>query len=443
VKRTVEVNQDRPETPVSEEVSVYAAPTRQDLSVTLLTGGGDRPYVYGLTKALSSIGIRTDLIGSDELDDPDLRNFWGVNFFNLRGDQRHEAGFLAKILRVSAYYLKLMRYAATAKPKVFHILWNNKFEYFDRTLLMVYYKLLGKAVVFTAHNINRGRRDSSDSTLNRWTLRTQYRLTDHVFVHTDKMKTELVREFNVSPDRISVIPFGINNSVPDTSLSTKEAKERLGISEGSKAILFFGRIRPYKGLEYLIAAFQKLVEQDGNYRLIIAGRIEQGHEQYWQAIQSQIEQYVKKGQIISKIEFIPDSETEVYFKAADLFVLPYKEIFQSGVLVLGYSFGLPVIVADVGSLKEDVIEGRTGFVFKSEDTTDLARSISKYFASDLFQNLEEARGNIKARAARQYSWEVVGQITRDIYAQLSPSPKRLKAANSDSAKAPSQANTLQ
>jgi glycosyltransferase involved in cell wall biosynthesis len=416
--QTIQFKEKKPELHDAERLPLMPTPAPQDLSVSLLTGGGDKPYVYGLTKTLSSIGVRVDLIGSDELDEPDLRNTWGVNFLNLRGEQRHNASFLAKIIRVSAYYFRLFRYAATAKPKVFHILWNNKFEYFDRTLLMMYYKVLGKAIVFTAHNINRKRRDSADSVLNRLTLRTQYRLSDHVFVHTEKMKSELLNEFDISPDRVSVIPFGINNSVADTSLSYKEAKERLGIRGNKKAILFFGRIRPYKGLEYLIAAFQKLAQQNSDFQLIIAGRIEQGCEQYWEGIQKEIQNYVATGQVIPRTEFIPDDETEVYFKAADVFVLPYKEIFQSGVLVLGYSFGLPVIVADVGSLKDDIIEGRTGFAFKPEDATDLARSISEYFASDLYRNLHHARREIKARATTQYSWDVVGQTTRNVYAEL-------------------------
>ena len=60
-----------------------------------------------------------------------------MNFLNLRGDQRPNADLVAKIFRVSAYYSRLIRYAATAKPRIFHILWNNKFEMFDRTALMM------------------------------------------------------------------------------------------------------------------------------------------------------------------------------------------------------------------------------------------------------------------------------------------------------------------
>src|ERR1700691_6623287 len=161
------------------------------LEVSLLTGGSDRPYVYGLTDALLSKNATLDIIGSDELNDPEIYNKPGVNFLNLRGDQRPGANFRIKIARIASYYSKLIRYAATAKPRIFHILWNNNFETFDRTLLMIYYKLLGKKVTLTAHNVNQDRRDAKDSLLNRLTLRTQYRLCDRIFVHTQKMKTEL------------------------------------------------------------------------------------------------------------------------------------------------------------------------------------------------------------------------------------------------------------
>jgi D-inositol-3-phosphate glycosyltransferase len=389
-----------------------------ELSVTLLTGGSDKPYVYGLTDALSSVGITIDVIGSDELDEPGFRDKPGVTFLNLRGDQRPNASLFAKLYRILAYYSRLIRYAATAKPRIFHILWNNKFEVFDRTLLTLYYKLLGKAVVLTVHNVNKLKRDSADTALNRLTLKIQYRLAVHLFVHTPKMKSELMTEFGVPAERITVIPFGINNSVPETNLTPKEAKELLGISENRKTILFFGRIKPYKGLEYLIAAFLTLARRHNDYQLIVAGRLEEGCERYWEDLRSEIQEHARVGQVISRIEFIPDSEIEVYFKGADVLVLPYKDIFQSGVIFLGYNFGLPVIATDVGSLKDEIIEGTTGFAFRPEDPTDLARALEEYFASDLFADLEKRRREIRQFATERHSWEVVSELTTGTYASL-------------------------
>lgn len=385
------------------------------IPVALLTGGSDKHYVYGLSSALGPRGATIDLIGSDELDEPDLRTIRGVRFINLRGDQRREANFLTKAIRLSTYYARLIRYAAASEMKVFHILWNNKFALFDRTVLTLYYKLLGKKVVLTAHNVNSGRRDGTDTHLSRLSLRIQYHLADRIFVHTAKMKSELVAEFDVSESRVVVIPFGINNAVPRTNLSSVEAKRRLGIRDGHKTILFFGKIGAYKGLDQLLTAFQRNVEQHTDYRLIIAGSPRGGSEQYWRAIQERI---CNDDRILVRAEFIPDHDIELYFKAADILVLPYRHIYQSGVLFLGYSFGLPVVAADVGSLREEIIEGETGFVFRPDDPVDLARAIDRYFASDLFASLASRREEIEAFATGRHSWDAVGDLTMQVYSAL-------------------------
>ena len=387
-------------------------------AVTLLTGGSDKPYVFGLSMELLSKGAVIDLIGSDELDCADFRGKPGLNFFNLRGDQRTDASLSTKVSRIIRYYAKLMRYAATAQPRIFHILWNNRFETFDRTLLMLYYRLLGKKIVLTAHNVNTHRRDARDSFLNRSTLKIQYRLSDHIFVHTERMKRELVEGYGATESSVSVIPFGINNAVPNTRLTTHEAKQRLGFANGEKTLLFFGRITPYKGLEYLIRAFLEVAARHDRYRLIIAGRPDQCDAEYWSAICEAAREGEGQGKILFKPEFIPDEDTEVYFKAADVLVLPYREIYQSGVLFLGYSFGLPVLASDVGSLKEEIIEGRTGFVFRPEDTTDLVQAIETYFSSDLYRELFIRRQEIQAYAEKQHSWDVVGRATMKVHREL-------------------------
>lgn len=385
--------------------------------VSLLTAGRDKPYVLGLATSLLSHGVTIDLVGSNELDVHDFCNKPGLNFRNLRGDVRPDATFTTKVFRVLRYYVRLLHYVAGARTKIFHILWNNKFEFFDRTVLMLYYKLFGKKTVLTAHNVNAGKRDGTDTLLNRLALRVQYQLADHIFVHTEKMKQELMREFGILDRRITVIPFGINNAVPNTGLTCAEAKRRLGIGTTEKTILFFGRITPYKGLEYLLAAFRHIFVQHSDYRLIIAGRPD-SCDKYWGTVREELHQGVNSGRVLVRADFIPDDEVEVYFKAADALVLPYREIYQSGVLFLAYSFGLPVLAADVGSLKDDILEDETGFVFRAEDDIDLKRVIEKYFASDLYTNLDKRRSGIRNYAAERHSWNLVAQATIRVYAGL-------------------------
>jgi glycosyltransferase involved in cell wall biosynthesis len=109
---------------------------------------------------------------------------------------------------------------------------------------------------------------------------------------------------------------------------------------------------------------------------------------------------------------------EVYLKGADVLVLPYKEIFQSGVLFLAYSFGLPVVATDVGSFREEIVEGNTGFLCKPGDPAELAKAIETYFASDLFKNLKVRRRGLKDYANANHSWHAVAELTRNAYAKM-------------------------
>ena len=394
---------------------IISAATAPEIEVGLLTGCQDRPYAFELAMTLVSKGVRLEVIGSDEIDSPELHTTPNLRFLNLRGNQRENVNVITKLARLLTYYAQLILYATSTKAQVLHILWNNKFEAFDRTILMLYYKLLGKKVTLTAHNVNQAKRDSKDSMLNRTTLRVQYGLCDHIFVHTQKMKNELCEDFGVADKAVTVIRHPLNNAFPDTDLRPSQAKRKLGLREEDKAILYFGRIRPYKGIEYLLAAFRQLVANCPDYRLILAGEPKKGSEAYLHEIHQTVDKDFEPGKIISRIHFIPDDEMELYLKASDVLVLPYKDIFQSGVLFLAYSYGLPVVATDVGSFREEIVEGDTGFLCRPGDVDDLACTLEKYFASDLYRDLRTRRPEIREYARRVHSWDSVGELTVKAY----------------------------
>lgn len=386
------------------------------IEVGLLTGGDDRSYALGLTLSLAAEGVHVDFVGSDKLDAPELHMSSRIRFLNLRGSQDEDVSMLEKVRRLSLYYCRLAHYALTARPRVFHVLWNNKLEFFDRTLLMAYYRICGRRVLLTAHNVNAAARDGRDNWLNRFSLRVQYRLAAHIFVHTAKMKAELVEAFAVPDHRISVIPFGINNTAPNTKLTPLEARQRLGLSPSRKVALFFGQIAPYKGLKNLVVAAKELLSADPEFVLVIAGKVKKGAEDYWERIQADLPGDHER--LLTRIHHIPDEEVEVFLKAADVLVLPYTHIFQSGVPFLAYSFGLPVVATDVGSLREDVISGETGFVCPPDDPSALREALQTYFASDLYSRLVVRRVSIAQLANERYSWRRVAEITRAAYLRV-------------------------
>jgi glycosyltransferase involved in cell wall biosynthesis len=386
--------------------------------VAVLTGGADRPYALGLARALAACGQTLEFVGSDEVTAPDIEEHPSIRFLNLRGDQRPEASLVSKLTRVARYYARLLVFAASSRAKVFHILWNNKWEFFDRVILTGYYRLLGRRVVLTAHNVNKAERDGNDSAWNRATLKTQYSLVNHIFVHTEKSRDELCTGFSVPRNKVEVIPFGVNDSVPDTELSGEEARHRLGLGAGDKVLLFFGNIAPYKGVEFLVEAVTLLGREIDSLKLVIAGR-PKGAEDYWQRIETRLrEDAALAGRVVQRIEYIPDAETEVYFKAADAFVLPYTHIFQSGVLFLGYGFGVPAICTDVGALREDVVEGETGLLAAPQCAPSLAAAIRSFFGSRMYERMAETRGRIRQMVRQRNSWEAVAKRTVQVYRQV-------------------------
>lgn len=405
--------------------------------VALFTGGIDRHYACALGKAIASSGIALDVLGSIEMNACEMRRFGNVRLLALYTTQRKGQGLFHKLRSRIAVYGRIICYAASSSPQTFHILWNYKFPYFDRTLLLLYYKLLGKKLVFTAHNVNAAERDGVDSPLNRLTLRIQYRLVDHIFVHTEGMKDQLARSFGISQDKVTVIPFGVGDMVPQSSLTPEGAKRKLGLLKSDRTILFFGRIVPYKGLDLLMDAFGRMAPRDQSYRLIIAGEPMKESARHWEEIHEKIESGPMREQVILEVRYIADEEMETYFKAADVLVLPYTQIFQSGVLFMSHNFGLPVIATDVGTFRDDIIEGTNGYVCRPNDPEDLAKSIESYFSSELFRNLDERRASIQNSVRLSHSWGTVSKITGDVYARVSQHlPLKVRTSTARSTRLP-------
>lgn len=389
-----------------------------EMPVALLSGCHDRSYALGLCTALVDGRANVEFIGSDSVHVHELDGNSRVKFLNLRGDQSEDASLSVKVARLARYYGRLIRYAIAGQPSVFHVLWNNKVEWFDRTLLMLLYKACGRQVVLTAHNVNAAKRDGADSWINRTTLRVQYALSDHVFVHTQKMKSELCRDFGVPADKVTVIPFGINDTTPRRGLGRVDARALIGVPPAARVGLFFGQIAPYKGLHHLVDALPTILRDVPDFHLVIAGKVKRGHEEYWEPIRQRLAHDSLRDHVTLRIEHIPDADVEAYFVAADVALLPYVDISQSGVPFLAFSFGAPVVATDVGSLKEDVIPGRTGEICAPGDPKAFAGAVSAFFRGNSHTDRDAARAAIRDYALERHSWQRVGEITLCVYRQL-------------------------
>ena len=135
-------------------------------------------------------------------------------------------------------------------------------------------------------------------------------------------------------------------------------------------------------------------------------------------LKSRAAQCIPDAHVMFRFEYIPVEEVETYFTAADCLVLPYKKIFQSGVIFLAYHFGLPIIAPDIASFREDIVDGVTGYICKPDDAGDMAETLHKFFNSDLFHRAEQVHACIRELAEQKYSWAHIAQQTYAVYARV-------------------------
>ena len=188
----------------------------------------------------------------------------------------------------------------------------------------------------------------------------------------------------------------------------EEASRKLGLDPKRKTILFFGLIRLYKGLDILLEAFEKLPE---DYQLIIAGEPYGSFDRY----QKIIDRIAKPERIHMSLKYIKDSEVSVFFSAADIAVLPYRSATQSGISSVAYHFEVPMIVTDVGGLKETVGDTGTGIVAPECTPQAIMHEIERYFAEP--QLKQSFITNIRKEKER-LSWKSFSEQLIDFINQI-------------------------
>lgn len=180
-----------------------------------------------------------------------------------------------------------------------------------------------------------------------------------------------------------------------SKIDRKTALLFLKLDENQRYMLFFGIIRDYKGLDLLLQAFSDERFKCLNVKLIVAGEFYNDEERY-----RKMEQDLNlKDRIIWFDKFIPDSEVRYFFNAADIIVQPYKSATQSGVTQIGYHFERPMLVTDVGGLKEIIPDGKVGYVVKPQ-ADSIAEALLDFFTHDRMKEFED---NLKEEK-KKYSW---------------------------------------
>ncbi len=227
---------------------------------------------------------------------------------------------------------------------------------------------------------------------------------DAFIVHSDQDRYHLLALLPHARVLKSHLPTYAELVHRPTSAQANRLRAELGVPEGRPVLLFFGFVRPYKGLEYLIQALP-LIRQQIDAHLLVVG-------EFWSS-PGFYQQYVREFGVEQAVTFVnryvPDEELGDYFDLTDVVVLPYVSATQSAVVQLAFGFGKPVITTRVGGLHEVVHDGETGLIVPPQDSAALAEAVVRYFVEELGPRMTEQVQ--RTTAAQTFSWQqLVGHI---------------------------------
>jgi glycosyltransferase involved in cell wall biosynthesis len=233
-------------------------------------------------------------------------------------------------------------------------------------------------------------------------------ICDALFVHCEAVTAEIVAEYKL-PDsicnKIHVINHGHYLNNYNDAISTEQARNELGLDQDKRIFLYFGQIRPYKGVPKLIEEF-KSIESPDSLLLVVGSPAGDSLER---AVRNKS---TTDSRIRTILEFIPDNDIQIYMNAADCVVLPYNKITTSGSAVLAASFGKAIIIPRLGCVAEQLDE--EGSVIYSPDNKNGLRSA---LVESLERNLS-VMGEHNKQLARQRDWDGIANTTSQVYRKL-------------------------
>lgn len=253
-------------------------------------------------------------------------------------------------------------------------------------LLYLVKKFSNVKIVTICHNVLPHKKSFFDSSITKMCLK----YSDSFIVHSKKDVKDLKEMFKDANVKLSFNPSFVD-ALQTKKYSKKEARNKLGIKH-DKVILFFGLVREYKGLIYLIRAMPKILEKE-NVLLLVAG-------EFWgDKEKEEISKLGKNVMVVDK--YIPNEDVGLYFSAADLLVQPYITATQTAIAQIGFSFDIPVIVTNVGGLPETVKDGYTGFVVEKCNSDALAKAVVRFYHERLGGKFSL---NVK-KEKKKFSWD--------------------------------------
>ncbi|MSS71987.1 MAG: glycosyltransferase [Candidatus Latescibacteria bacterium] len=361
--------------------------------------GGICHYTYNLAQALCRTGMEVALVTDRDYELRDLpRSFRLIDTLQVR------EGYWRSIRAIAGVWQQM-------RPDLIHVQATlsarRDWAWFPAC------NLLDIPILVTAHNVLPHDREEREAFGMVFAHSVIYRAADAIIVHGEANRRDLLNRFSVPEDRVSVIPHG-DYTFAGGCVGKAEARSRLGLGPEDRVVLCFGTIRPYKGIHHLIPAFGQVFRAIPQARLLIAGQ-PIGVDP--QDIERTIDAAGVRDAVRLDARYIPFQDIPVYFSAADLVVLPYVSVYQSGALQLAYAHARPVVVTATGALPESVDEGVNGRVVLPGDPDGLARAMIDLLSLPV-GTLSEMGRHSRRLAEQRHAWADVAQKTAEVYRKV-------------------------
>ena len=250
-------------------------------------------------------------------------------------------------------------------------------------------KASGIRVICVAHNALPHEKRPGDKTLSRYF----FKACDGFVVMSSAVAKDL-KELRVKGE-IREVHHPVYKNFGD-AIDNRLARKQLSIDANAPALLFFGFVRKYKGLQVLLESMPQVVEALPDIRLVVAGECYEDEQAYRDFV---LENGLEK-QVDLRLEYIPNEDIPVLFSAADVVVQPYKSATQSGVAQVAFHFDKPLIVTDVGGLAEVVPHEKAGLVIPPDSPEALSKAIIRFFEENMAEQLSSGVKQEK----QKYSW---------------------------------------
>lgn len=374
-----------------------------------------------------------------------LRSYANVTVIGNRADQHTtESDIGLKILRPwkrnSVTYIKdIFETVKKESPDVIHV----QHEYLSYgtpsrgmlfPLLLVFLQLLNRPIVLTMHSVLRRDRltdnflslhqlGSSFLAMKRSLLffftKIMIGLVDSVIVHSQEMKTVLIRDYHVEHWKVSTIVHGMDGYPRNTNIV--DAKRQLGLS-GKLVLLFFGFLVPSKGLEVLLRSFSEISNRIPSAILVVAGgyhpRLALELPGYVGTIENEINRLGISDKVVFENKYISTDLLERYIAAADIVVFPYIDdpiLGVSGALSVCAAMGKPVVATRILRFSSDIEDGRDGVLIMPNDENELVLAIARLAENE---DLRRRLGKNLAEKALTRSWTRIAYQTYELYLSL-------------------------